>query len=161
MRLRHALLLTVAANTTGCHLFQRGAPQPDAAVITRRVYTFMLCQECTGGERADVIALGKNAVPLLRSTLLNGPPPDHVARLTQALSTPVSPLRPPLSPGTIKLQIANVDAMYRVRAADALAAIGGSDARHALCAGKTTLALRPRIYAKIDTALARVGGGCP
>lgn len=161
MRLRHALLLTLAASAAGCHLFQAGAPTPDPAMITARVYAFMLCQECSGGERADVLALGNSAVPLLRSTLLTGPPPDHIARLTQALSTPASPARPPLSPGTIALQIANVDAMYRVRAADALAAIGSNDARHALCAGKTTPALRPRVYAKIDTALARVGGGCP
>jgi hypothetical protein len=158
MRLRCTILLALAASAEGCH--HPGAPTPAPAIIAHRVYAFALCLECTGGERADLVALGNSAVPLLRSTLLNGAPPELKARLTQALSNP-SPSRPPPSPGTIALQIANVDAMYRVRAADALAAIGGDDARHALCAGKTTLGLRPRIYAKIDTALVRVGGACP
>jgi len=160
VRLRRAALSTLAAIAAGCAVI-RGSPQPDPAVITHRVYTFMLCQECIGGERADVVALGNSAVPLLRSTLLAGPPPDQSARMTQTLSTPARPLHSAPSQATIDLQIADFDAMYRVRAVDGLAAIGGDDARHALCAGKTTPALRQRIYSKIDTALARIGGACP
>jgi hypothetical protein len=158
--LRHPVLRTLTAIAAGC-ASHRGSPQPVPAVIEHRVYAFMLCQECTGGERADVLALGGSAVPLLRSTLLTGPPPGQIARLTQTLSTPARPAHAAPSQATIALQLADFDAMYRVRAADALAAIGGDDARHALCVGDTTSALRPRIRAKIDTALARVGGTCP
>jgi hypothetical protein len=159
IKLRRAVLVTLTAITAGCH--HRGTTQPSPAVIEQRVYTFMLCQECIGGELANVVALGGSAVPLLRSTLLTGPPPAHAASLKLLLSTPARAVSPPPDTASINLQVADFDAMYRVRAVAVLTAIGGSDATDALCAGKKKLGLRPRIYSKIDTALVRVGGTCP
>jgi hypothetical protein len=159
------MLALLASNATSCHFpwSRPRPPQPSAADIERRVYLLMLCQECVGGERRDVVALGTSAVPVLRRMLLTGPPPDHIAQLTQTLTTPPpSPTRPPPSAATIALQIADFGSMYRIRAADALGGIGDAGAKNALCAGRSTAALRPEVYRMIDSALARIGGSaCP
>jgi hypothetical protein len=165
-RARRAAASVLAAVAFGaCHFpwSSPPAPTPNPSQVTEAVYALMLCQECTSGELSNVIALGGATIPPLREILLTGPPQAHIDRLSATLRTVApQPTRLPPNQATIALQISDFDSMYRVRAADALGAIGGSGAKQALCRGHATQALRPEVYRMIDSAVARVGGPpCP
>lgn len=161
-RAMRVALLVLAVGSTACfRLSWKRAASPDPALIAERVYAFMLCEECSGGEQADLTALGNNAVPLLRTTLVSGPPQDQLTLLRQRLTSANPMTTPPPSQAAIALQLADFDALYRGRAAVALGAIGSGSAKQALCAGRGTPSLRRDTYRKIDIAIARIGGACP
>jgi hypothetical protein len=114
-------------------------------------------------ERARVVALGDTAVPRLRRILLDGPPPEHVAavRATMVdLGRRVSPPRVP-SNAIIDAQLDKFRAMYRLRAASALAGIGTNRARQALCAGRAASLPHANVREAIDSGIVQIGGSCP
>jgi hypothetical protein len=126
------------------------------------VDSWMQCVECDRGELDSVRALGAQALPRLRSYLLDGPEPgrkDSVERYLE--QTQDSLMADPSVPGaplqldkTLQLRtfLGNLDATYRSRAARALQVIGGTAARAALDSARH-LPLRPDVAYAVKTAL--------
>jgi hypothetical protein len=139
-------------------------PDTPSALPDARVMRWMQCQECRSGELDSVVTMGPAAVTDLRRLLLDGPPLEFVTRVDSALRAPLSPLPgvPAVAPAPVTaIVLEDFRSMYRVRAAQALGAIGGSDARLALCEGRGAGFTRPDVHAAILAALAQVGGACP
>lgn len=123
-------------------------PQPSltaeqAAQARRTIVRWLECEECTEGELAAVLELGRVAVPTLSATLIEGPSPardeeqrQHLLELYRrqveyARTHPAA--RPTLSEDEyIALYTGNLLARYRTRSAIALEQIGGPDAARAL-----------------------------
>jgi hypothetical protein len=109
----------------------------------RSIITWLECEECTGGELDAVVKLGEIAVPSLAASLRSGPSQASRELLWRNLVGTYQKMREyetthpqlSISPGDeeyVKNYMANYIALYQVRAATALAAIGGSDAKRAL-----------------------------
>ena len=121
----------------------------------------MQCVECDHGELDSVRALGVQALPRLRSYLLDGPEPERKDSVEQYLErTQDSLAADPTVPGaplhldkTLQLRtfLGNLDATYRSRAARALQVIGGAAARAALDSARH-LPLRPDVAYAVNTA---------
>lgn len=131
----------------------RATPAPQRTEADR-VLAYLQCQECINGERKAVIAMGDTAVVQLRQLLLNGPPAYRV----QIVRTRLQRLAPQAPSAVLQDQLSDFDASYRLRAADALSAIGGNAARDAMCRARAQ-PLRPEVRAKLDTAL--LSSSCP
>lgn len=120
------------------------ALSPERAAQARRtIVAWLECEECTEGQLKSVVRLGDLAVPTLSATLAEGPSPASRESLKRHLvatygqlveygkSHPEAKLE--MSEGDyIKTYAENYVALYRVRSATALGAIGGSAARKAL-----------------------------
>ncbi len=130
---------------------------------TALVFSLMQCQECNNGEFDAVVALGANAVPLLRDLVVNDPPTERISRRQHYLASIVAQLPPSGIPPSqiVARQVDEYRMLYRVRSAEALAAIGTSAARHALCAGRISPPPVPAVVAAIDSALAHLSATCP
>jgi hypothetical protein len=101
------------------------------------------CEECEEGELRAVLRYGQSVVPSLIAALNHGPSPAsrELQRLgierryeelvRQAEQKPERKLAS-TKEEFVSRYMSNFDAQYRVRAAQALAAIGGRDARSAL-----------------------------
>lgn len=123
--LRHAALILMVAATATCRLTR---PQ------VRAVEVWLICDECTPGERAAVESIGPKAVRLLDNVLRNGPSPARRQVVRDQLANSYSPTAtPPLTRDEYtNLHLANYVAGYQKRAAIALADIGDDRARRAL-----------------------------
>jgi hypothetical protein len=132
---RHVLvigvvILGVAAG--GC------APRiPGARSVEERVRSWLECEECTDGELRHVVSLGDEAVPTLAAALGHGPPEESQARLRKHRLATYAQLKdygsvPMTEEEYVRKYAENTVALYQVRAAVALGAIGGSEARRAL-----------------------------
>lgn len=132
--------------------------------IPPAVFLFMECIECSSGELASVAAMGDSAVPILRGFLLDGPPQASVDRLGRSLSALVGDtthIPAALAPAVVR-QVESYVAVYRLRSAVALGAIGTPRARTALCAGRASAVAVGTVGGAIDSALTLIGrGGCP
>jgi hypothetical protein len=167
MRRRTSIvLLTVAAagvlTLTQCDRTSRSRQAPSPAT-TKAVTALMRCIECDANEQAHVAALGDSAVPILRSFLLDGPPPDALVRMKRyidGLKTPLAGLQPPTQ-ATLDETLEDYVSSYRIRSAGALAAIRTADAHSAVCEAKRRNFTRADVQSAIDTALARIPGTCP
>ena len=164
-RLLRVLLATIALSSTACGWRITRAPQPAVTPATIQAETdtvdaWMLCVECIDGQRRQVIDLGARAVPILRSRLIDSLPPAHLSKLIASISN-TGPTGIPPTPAAIRLQIADVAAVYRVRSAEALGFIGGADARAALCAARAMNYPRSEVRRAISDALARMNSSCP
>ena len=153
-----SLIVVAASALLGCG---REAPQtttqppattspqlsPEEATSARRhIVSWLECEECENGELQAVVKLGQTAVPTLAATLREGPSPaaretlrlhlvDTYAKLKEQSSRPESKVD--MSEAEyVKTYTDNYDALYRVRSAQALAAIGGPEALRALDAAK-------------------------
>ena len=151
--LRGAVALC-AAIIVGC----APADAPRAAAVQQRVLALMECYECVDGELDSVVAQGVQAVPLLRTALLEGPAPGRLARMDSSLRYYTTPRA---SNTVIALQLGNYRALYRMRSTRALTAIGGTASSEALCAGRSVPQLTPGDRLALDSAIQRVGGACP
>ena len=117
---------------------------PEKAAEARRIIVAWLeCEECTDGELEAVVKLGVVAVPSLAASLREGPSPASRELLRRHLITSYQKLKkyeathpeakvPMGQAEYVKTYMDNYLALYQVRAATALAAIGGSDAKRAL-----------------------------
>ena len=98
----------------------------------------MECGECRAFELDSVVVLGSKVVPLLSEILHQGPPPDRLDRMREALDSTYQRLT--LTPGItavdssqwVSYYLAGYNDSYRGRAAWALGQIGGRQARQAL-----------------------------
>lgn len=158
----------VTSPACGLRIVRVAPPKPPTlsqlqrdSTYTMPVYALMLCNECSESQLQSVARLGQSTIPLLRSLLKEGPPPAHMAKLSASLNAPVPPGTVPSSPQAIQLQIDDVMSTYRIRSAEALGRIGGSNARDALCEGRAAQFARLDVRRAIDSALVRVGGSCP
>lgn len=125
---------------------------PDQAAGARRIIVAWLeCEECESGELEAVVRLGNTAVPTLAATLQGGPSPASRERLRRHLISTYGRLRKEgethremrvaqSEEAYVKTYMDNYVALYQVRSAQALAAIGGDEARRALeTAGQASL----------------------
>jgi hypothetical protein len=138
------------------------APSPSPSVgVTRAVYAWMQCQDCLDGERNRVVALGDSAVPMLQG-LLSGPPVEHMNAVRRSIEELAARMPAPRMPSqiTIDQQLAVFHSMYVGRAASALAGIGDSLSRKALCDARATN-LAPVDRRAVDAAIMTIGGTCP
>jgi hypothetical protein len=118
--------------------------QSEEAVRASQVLTnWLTCQKCEQGQLEAVVRNGEAIRPILMKLLLNQPSPPSREVLRRELGTRYEQLveyskKNPNSPLTAKMEqfvelyYGNSDVQHRVRAVQALAAIGGSGARAAL-----------------------------
>lgn len=145
------------------------APQlsPDAAADARRkIVAWLECEECESGELEAVVKLGETAVPTLSATLRDGPSPAARERLRLHLVETYRQLKTQAATRAeakvdmteeqyVKTYMDNYVALYRVRSAQALAAIGGPRARQALETAKG-YDLRPDVRDAVNASLQKV-----
>ena len=135
-----------------------------AADVRRTIVAWLECEECDAGERDSVVALGAVAVPTLAAVLKEGPSPAKLELLRRSLADTYAKLQAygrthknaavKLSQQQyIDLYTANYVALYQVRAAEALGAIGRPEARRALEDGLKSQ-LREDARAAVEAALA-------
>lgn len=130
----------------------RPSLSPEQAAEARRIIVRWLeCEECESGELEAVVRLGNTAVPTLAATLRGGPSPASREKLRRHLVSTYSRLRKEgethremrLSQSEesyVQTYMENYVALYQVRSAQALAAIGGDEALRALeTAGQASL----------------------
>jgi hypothetical protein len=148
---------------------RQATPDPAQATEGRRVIAAWLeCEECTDGELDAVTKLGDAAVPVLGASLRAGLAPATREKLRLHLTATYAELKKHASThpesavtGTeeeyVDTYLANYDALHRIRAARALAAIGGPAARAALEEVSRT-SLRTDVQAAVQESLARMKG---
>ena len=116
-----------------------------AADARRQIVAWLECEECESGELEAVVKLGETAVPTLAATLREGPSPATREKVRLHLVDTYANLRKQARAESkvdmsedayVKMYMDNYDALYRVRSAQALAAIGGAGAQRALEAAK-------------------------
>jgi len=101
------------------------------------------CQDCGARELKAVTGYGERVVPSLAAALRDGPSPARRERLRHSLGEAYDRMAeqaqrypdrklPESRSDYVERYVANVDAQYRIRAAQALASIGGGQARSAL-----------------------------
>lgn len=117
--------------------------------LRRALVAWFECEECTEGQLRAVVAFGEKAVPSLVATLEQGPSPAQLEELRRALETSWAEIQrhqrtnrmelpggetglPGSREQYLETYLGNYVALYRVRAAQALAAIGGERAERAL-----------------------------
>jgi len=114
-----------------------------AEQVRQSLVTWFECEECEEGQLAAVIENGEVAIPSLIATLRSGSAPASRELLRRQLDRRYTELKEyershPAAKVTgtredfIDMYLSNFDAQYRVRAATALAAIGGPSAEQAL-----------------------------
>lgn len=132
---RHALVIGVVilgAISGGC------APLiPEPRSVGEQVTSWLECEECTDGELRHVVSLGDQAVPALAAALHHGPSEESRAQLRKHRLATYAQLKDygpvPLTEEVyVRKYTENAVALYQVRAAVALGAIGGPEARRAL-----------------------------
>lgn len=167
------LLLSAACATTNTtatgEATRTAAVAPNAAraeAARQALVEWFECEECEEGQLAAVVKYGAVMIPNLRGALLEGLSPASEELLRRDLARRYDELRryaethPNAKPaGTreefVELYVANYHAQYRVRAAQALGALGGEEAAKALEEGGRR-AERPDVRREIEAALKRV-----
>jgi hypothetical protein len=124
-------------------LSQQKLSPTESAQALEALTTWFECEECEAGELAAVTRYGQAVVPSLAAVLRGGLSPAAREHLRRELElrydalierSKKNPNAKPKSskPRFVSRYLDNRDAQYRVRAAQALAAIGGEEARRAL-----------------------------
>ncbi len=135
----------------------------EAAEARRTIVDWLECEECEDGELEAVLKLGKTAVPTLAATLAGGPSAASREQLHRHLTksyaeiTEYSRTHPEAKlemneKEYIEAYMSNYVALYRSRAATALARIGGDEARRALEAAQNA-GLREDVQRVVDEGL--------
>ena len=144
-----AVLVALGSSAASCTAQQAPPAQPAtparpatpaALDVQRTIVNWLECEECNEGELKAVIALGDRAVGPLGEYLRSGPPQQSIDQLTQhliatyqekvAIARAPGPSAPPMTQDqTVALYVGNYVRLYKTRAASALGAIGGANAR--------------------------------
>ena len=139
---------------------------PEQAVEARRaIITWLECEECNQGELRAVVRLGPTVVPTLAATLKEGPSQASLEFFRRYLIATYRSLKKFESThhqsnvlltetDYVNQYLDNYLALYQIRAAEALAAIGGPAAKTALKEAMQ-LPLRPDVSAKVHVAWQR------
>src|SRR5437016_4314556 len=140
------------------------AMKPEQATAAREtIVAWLECDECTSGELDGVVKLGTVAIPTLTSTLRQGPSEAKREQLRRHLSSTYQDVKqyaarhPTAKVVGSEAEYAqpymdNLVALYQIRSATALGAIGGADARAAL-EEAARAALRDDVRAAVVAAL--------
>jgi HEAT repeat protein len=115
----------------------------DAQQAVHALATWLESEEFDANELTPLIKYGQAIVPSLIAALDAGPSPSRRERARRSLAAGHERLAdlarknpdrkaPPSQAEYVKHYLSNFDARYRMRAAEALAAIGGNEARKAL-----------------------------
>jgi hypothetical protein len=141
------VLIAIAALFPKTGLSQRDSGQLLSSAETERAVQALSkwfeCEDCGAGDLTAVTRYGQSVVPSLIAALNAGPSPARRERLRRSLDAGYDrrveqarkmPTRKIASNKEeyVARYVDNFDAQYRIRAAQALAAIGGADAREAL-----------------------------
>jgi hypothetical protein len=126
MTARAAALLVLVVALTGCN---RLTPEEE-----RTVQRWLLCEECTEGEQAAVVALGPRGERALSRALQTGPPKDRIQNMRMQAEAMYARIP---SPGMTRQQyvdhfLGNYKATYHSRAIAGLQAFGTPTAHAAL-----------------------------
>lgn len=149
----------------GCEKKPMLTPE-EAAEARRTIIAWMECEECTDGELEVVVKLGKTAIPSLSAILGRGPSQSkrevlrrHLVKSYQKLKyyeTTHPEAKVPMNEDEfIKTYMDNYIALYQIRSAEALAVIGGSDAKKALKEA-LQVSIRDDVRAVVNTALEKL-----
>lgn len=156
-------VLTLCFAAPECGKQGTSLPPQEAAQARRAIVNYLECEECESGEIEAVVKLGQVAVPTLAATLFEGPPQTSVEIYRRNLTARYRELKeyerthPEAKvPGSEQEYVAsyagNYIAGYRVRAARALATIGGPEARRALDEA-SRLSLRQDVGSAVKVAM--------
>lgn len=139
------ILLALCLAAPECKKGGTGTPPSpaEAAQIRHSIIAYLECEECMDGERAAVVKLGRTAVPTLAAALREGPSDVQLELLRRHITNTHRKLKeyeqthPEAKPLRsvefyVKLYTDNYLALHQSRAATALGAIGGPEARRAL-----------------------------
>lgn len=136
---------------------------PEQAADARRTITLWLeCEECTEGQLEAVERLGAAAIPTLGAVLREGPSPAKLEALRRSLQRSYRQLRdyerthpnakvPMGEEEYVNTFLDNYAALHRIRAARALAKIGGPHARKEL--EQAPRGARPDVQAAVRASL--------
>ena len=109
----------------------------------RALAEYLECEECNSGELEALVKFGQWVVPSLAATLRDGPAPAMRELYRRQLIATYQDLKkyeashpearvPMREEEYVKTYLDNQDALHRIRAATALATIGGDEARKSL-----------------------------
>src|ERR1051325_1755203 len=147
-------VLLIALVTTACHAPCRGGSPVLGPDLCKAVHdphetarlallNWLECEECSNGELAVVVHYGPLLIPMLQAATLSGPSPASEELLREAFGRRYDELRDyalvhPESPisGTreqfVAFNVSRAHVQYQLRAAQALALIGGPLARQTI-----------------------------
>jgi hypothetical protein len=163
-----AVVLTLAIFVTGSQVAvaqdaPRDLPPEQAAEVRHAVVAWLECEECEEGQLEAVKRLGVNAVPTLGATLERGPSSASRERARRHLEESYVKIAEHVKKNPeeklevsqeeyVKLYLENYTANYKVRSAEALAAIGGEQARKLLAEAAASKGSRADVQAAIEAA---------
>jgi hypothetical protein len=163
-----AVVLTLAIFVTGSRAVvaqdaPRQLPPELAAEVRQAVVAWLECEECEEGQLEAVKKLGSNAVPTLGATLERGPSGASRERTRRHLEDSYVKIAEHVKKNSeekldvsreeyVKIYLENYTANYQVRSAEALAAIGGAEARRLLADAAARKGARADVRAAIEAA---------
>jgi HEAT repeat protein len=163
-----AVVLTLAILVTGSReSVAQDAPKDltpaEVVEVRQAVVAWLECEECEEGQLEAVKKLGSNAVPTLGATLERGPSASSRERVRRHLEVSYGKIAEYVKKNPeeklevsqeeyVKIYLENYAANYRVRSAQALAAIGGDEARKRLATAAASESSREDVQAAIEAA---------
>lgn len=163
-----AVVLTLAILVTGsrdavAQVSPRDLSPEQATEVRHAVAAWLECEECEEGQLEAVKKLGSSAVPTLGATLERGPSAASRSRVRRHLEDSYGKIAEYVKKNPeeklevsqeeyVKIYLENYAANYRVRSAQALAAIGGDEARKLLSAAAVKKSSREDVQAAIEAA---------
>ena len=144
MKKFHIVLAAAVLSILGASTFAAAELTPEQSLEVRRaVVTWLECEECTEGELERLVRYGEFAVPTLAATLERGPSPATLEKYRLHLESSYRNLIEysrthdevkieQTEEEYVKQYLENYQAHYAVRSAQALAKLGGSNARKIL-----------------------------
>lgn len=159
-----ALMLVLAAGTAIAQPANPNSP-PRVEAARQALVEWFECEECEEKQLETLLRFRAIIVPSLRAALTEGMGPASEELLRRDLARHYDELlryaetHPNAKPGSsreefVEMNVSNYQARYRVRAAQALAAIGGAEAVRALEEGAKRTERRD-VAREIETALKR------
>ncbi len=141
---------------------------PAPTDVENVIQVWLECDECTGGELQAVVTLGPKAVPILASMLQKGPAKERLDAQRKHLLKRYGSLRDYQKTHSdarvtesedefVGRYMNKYETLQRIRAARALGAIGGADARNALDQA-LKLPLSPEVLKAVKESRAKIAG---
>lgn len=133
----------------------------------RIIMDYLQCEECENGELEKVVKLGTVAVPILISTMRNGPAPaklmEHEEHLKSAYNEMVEYEKThPDSKVTVsqeeylKIYESNFKALFQIRSIEALVLIGGDQAAQEIRKFQSEEMDREDVRVALDSAVKKL-----
>ena len=152
MKHTNFVLVAVALSIFGtAGVYAKELSPEDSLAVRKAVVAWLECEECTEGELEGVLRLGEVAVPTLGAALERGPSPASLEKVRMHLESSYRNLVEyartheevkidQSEEEYVKQYLENYQANYAVRSAQALAKLGGPEARKLIdAAGKRKL----------------------